>query len=238
MAVSSRFYAPLVDAFEARGWDAVALSRRGFDPDLPPASRGVDWSYDDEITDLADAVTKARAEEPERPVVVLGHSLGAQLAAGHQLHREPADACVAVGASIPHARYYPYAGLPLRGLASVIPMVARLRGHLPPPFFGGPGARTMMSEWARMVRTGRPPFEIPHRITTPTLMVRLDRDRYALPASNDWFAELLLDPDVTTRWTYTRDEVPDGGTTHHIHWVRTPQPVVDRIVEWWDELGR
>jgi hypothetical protein len=28
--------------------------------------------------------------------------------------------------------------------------------------------------------------------------------------------------------------VPEGGSTHHIHWVRTPGPVADRVVAWWD----
>jgi predicted alpha/beta hydrolase len=234
MAVSARFYLPLVEAFAARGWEAVALPRRGYELGSPVASRGTDWSYDDEITDIADTVTKARAEDPDRPVILLGHSLGAQLGAGHQLHREPADGFVAVGASIPHARYYP---LGLRGLAAMIPVVARVRGFLPRPFFGGPGARTMMSEWARMVRTGRPPFDVPSRITTPTLMVRLEGDTYALPASNDYFADLLLEPSTTTTWDYPKGAVPDGGNTHHIHWARTPDPVVDRIVEWWGEIS-
>jgi predicted alpha/beta hydrolase len=235
MAVSSRFYAPLVDAFAERGWDAVALPRRGFERELPVAARDVDWSYDDEISDIADAVAKARAEDPTRPVIVLGHSLGAQLGAGHQLHRDPADGFVCVAASVPHAPYFPYAGVPLRILGSLIPVVARVRGFLPPPFFGGPGAQTMMREWARLVRTGKPPFTVPHRITTPTLSVRLEGDTYAVAPSNARFVELFIDPPALTEWTYRKDAVPEGGSTHHIHWVRTPRPVADRVVAWWDE---
>src|SRR5687768_15432849 len=235
MAVSSRFYAPLVDAFAERDWDAVALPRRGFEREMPVASRDVDWSYDDEISDIADAVAKARAEDPARSVIVLGHSLGAQLGAGHQLHRDPADGFVCVAASVPHAPYFPYAGVPLRILGSLIPVVARVRGFLPPPFFGGPGARTMMREWARLVRTGKPPFTVPHRITTPTLSVRLEGDTYAVAPSNSRFVELFIDPPALTEWTYRKDAVPEGGSTHHIHWVRTPGPVAERVVAWWNE---
>ncbi len=231
MAVPSRLYAPLVDAFAARGWEAVALPRRGFEKGQPVASRRNDWSYGDEIDDIADAVAKARAEEPDRPVILLGHSLGSQLGAGHQLHRDPADAFVCVAASVPYWRFY---GLPLRFLASMIPVVAGLRGFVPPPFFGAPGARTLMREWARFVRTGRPPFVVPHRITTPTLAVRLEGDTYALPVSTDRYLELFVDPGALSEWTYPKADVPDGGTTHHVHWVRTPGPVADRIVAWWD----
>ena len=234
MAIPSRFYTPLVDAFTERGWDAVALPRRGFEPGAPVASRAVDWSYDDEIGDIADAVAKARADEPDRPVVLLGHSLGAQLGAGHQLHREPADGFVCVAASLPHARYFPYAGIPLRTLATLIPIVTAMRGFQPKPLFGAPGARTMMREWARIVRTGKPPYGVPHRITTPTLSIRLEDDTYALPASNRWYVESLVDPAAVTEWEYAKDVVPPGGTTHHVHWVRTPGPVADRVVEWWE----
>ena len=237
MAVSSRFYAPLVDAFVERGWDADALPRRGFERGLPVASRKVDWSYDDEINDMADAVAKARAEDSSRPVIILGHSLGSQLGAGHQLHRDPADGFVGVAASVPHAKYFSRAGIPVMTLATLLPAVVAVRGFVPPPFFGAPGARTMMREWSRMVRTGKPPFPVPDRITSPTLVARLEGDTFAVPASTDRFAELLVHSSALTQWTYREDAVPEGGSTHHIHWVRTPGPVADRVVTWWDELA-
>lgn len=61
---------------------------------MPRAESGCtneDWSYRDEIDDIAQAVTTARAESPGRSVLLLGHSLGGQLVAGHELTRPPAD---------------------------------------------------------------------------------------------------------------------------------------------------
>lgn len=237
MAVPSGFYRPLVDELESRGWQARALPTRGFERGEPAASRSHDWSYDDEIRAIAEAVAEARAEQPDRPVVLLGHSLGAQLVAGHQLHHEPADGFVTVGASVPHFRTYPYGGLPVLAMGLAVPVVTRVRGYLPKPFFGGPGAQTLMREWARFVRTGQPPYEVPQRIMSPTLVVQLQGDTYAVSASNKVFTDLMIDPAVVTRWVYThaaaRDADPAGGTTHHVQWVRTPAPVVDRIVDWW-----
>jgi predicted alpha/beta hydrolase len=92
----------------------------------------------------------------------------------------------------------------------------------------------MMREWARFVRTGKPPFAVAQRITTPTLSVRLEGDTYAVAASNSRFVELFIDPQALTEWTYRKDAVPDGGSTHHIHWVRTPGPVADQVVAWWE----
>jgi predicted alpha/beta hydrolase len=235
MAVPSGFYRPLVEELEGRGWQARALPNRGFERGAPIASRSDDWSYADEIQAIADAVASARADDPDRPVILLGHSLGAQLSAGHQLHHPPADGFVTIGASVPHFRSYPYGGVPVLAMGVLVPVVTRLRGFLPRPFFGGPGARTLMREWARFVRSGTPPFEVPHRITSPTLVVQLQGDTYAVSRSNKVFTAMMIEPDAVTRWVYTRDAAPDGGTTHHVQWVKTPAVVVDRMLEWWKQ---
>ncbi len=238
MAVPSGYYRPLVAELESRGWDARALPTRGFERGEPVASRSYDWSYADEMLAIADAVAKARAEDPDRPVILLGHSLGAQLGAGHQIHHPPADGFVTVGASVPHFRSYPYGGLGVLLLGVSVPVATRLRGYLPKPFFGAPGAQTLMREWARFVRSGRPPFEVVRRITTPTLVVQLQGDTYAVSASNKVFTDMMVDPDVVTRWVYLKDAVPAGGTTHHVQWVKTPGPVVDRIIDWFEHTPR
>jgi predicted alpha/beta hydrolase len=236
MAVPSRFYRPLVAAFEDVGWTARALGRRGFEPDGPVASRRADWSYADEIDDLAAAVRAARAEQPDRPVLLLGHSLGAQLAVGLQQRPDRAvhaDGLVVVGASTPHHRYYPYGGLPMLAFASAIPTVTLTRGYLPRPAFGAPGARTLMREWAHFVRTGRPPFDVVGPVRTPSLVVHLQGDAYAVSAANKRFVEQFLDPAAVTRWVYTRDDVPEGGTTDHVRWVKHPSAVVQHVLGWW-----
>ena len=108
MAVPSVFYRPVVAAFEERGWDAIALPHTGFERGEPPASRSNDWSYADEMQRIADAVAKARAEAPERTVILIGHSLGSQISAGHQLHHPPADGFVAIGASVPQGAAFQF----------------------------------------------------------------------------------------------------------------------------------
>lgn len=238
MAVPSGFYRPLVAAFAERDWEAQALPTRGFERGEDPASRTHDWSYDDEIAAIADAVAKARAENPDRPVILLGHSLGSQLGAGHQIHRDPADAFVTVGASVPHFRSYPRGGVPVLFMGASVPVLTRLYGYLPKPFFGGPGARTLMREWAHMVRTGRPPFAVPHKITTPSLVIQLQGDVYAVSKANKKFIAMFIDPSALTRWVYAKDKTPEGGSTDHVLWVKTPGVVVDKIVNWFNDLDR
>lgn len=238
MGIGSRYYRPVVEAFEERGWAARTVSRRGFEPDLPRASRAHDWSYADEVGDLADAVAAARAEDPVRPVLLLGHSLGGQLGVAHQLTREPADGLVTVGGCLPHHRNYPRAGLHVAAMgALVVPVLTTLFGHLPRPAFGGPGARTLMREWARMAVTGRTPFPSERPVTTPSLVVTLEGDRLAPASAVDAFADRLFDVRTLTRWTYRTVDVPPGASNDHVAWVRSPGPVVDRVVAWWATTG-
>lgn len=235
MAVPSWFYRPLVAAFEAQGWEARALGRRGFEEGGPVASRAADWSYEDEIQDVADAVAKARAEEPDRPVLLLGHSLGGQVSTFHDLLHTPSDGLVLVGVSVPHFRSYPYGGLPVLLMGGAVPVLTRAFGFLPKPAFGAPGARTLMREWAHWVRTGRPPVVITQKVVTPSLVVKLQADAYAVSRATDAFVDLALDTDHVTRWTYTRDQAPDGGTTDHVQWVKKPEVVVAKVLKWWAE---
>ncbi|MCW2867838.1 MAG: putative hydrolase, alpha/beta hydrolase family [Marmoricola sp.] len=236
MAIGSAYYRPVVEELTARGCVARALPRRGFEPGGPGAGRAHDWSYADEIGDIADAVAQAREEHPDRPVLLLGHSLGGQLAAGHELTRTPVDGLVTVGGCLPHFRDYPYAGLHIAAMgALVVPTLTTVFGYLPRPAFGGPGARTLMREWARMAVTGHPPYAVEQRVRTPSLLISLEGDDLAPARAVDAFARRLFEREAVTRWHYRDADVPPEASNDHVAWVRSPATVVDRVLRWWAE---
>lgn len=235
MGIGSWFYKPLVAAFEEIGWEAIALPRRGFEDRTVTASRRLDWTYQDEIDTIADAVRTARSEQVGRPVLLLGHSLGGQLVAGYAAAGGDADGLVTVGGAVPYFRHFPYGGLPLAAMAAVIvPTLTAAFGYLPKPAFGGPGARTFMREWARMVLSGRPAFPVEDSIRTPALVVSLEGDSLSPEGAVEAFGRDLFDATSLTRWHYTDREVPDGASNDHIDWVRAPEAVVAKVALWWN----
>ncbi len=141
-----------------------------------------------------------------------------------------------MGASLPYHRTYPWKAPHIAAMgAVVIPVLTRVFGYLPKPAFGGPGARTLMREWAHMAVTGEPPYPVDGVVETPSLHVPFSGDAYAPKSSVDHFVALLFDRDLVSRWHYRDEEAVDSTSNDHIGWVRAPAPVVDRIIEWWGD---
>lgn len=235
MAVGSWFYGPVTAAFESQGWDVRVLPRRGFENGAPKAGPKNDWTYADEIRVIEEAVVEARSEDPNRSVVIVGHSLGGHLGAAVQLGDHPADGLVNIGTSTPHYRYYGVRAPGLLAMAAAVRPAAKLSGYLHKPFFGAPGAKTLMSEWATTIITGEMPYDLSSKVSLPALSVHLQGDSYSVKAAVRYFERANFEADSLTRWTYLKKDTPPGGTTHHVHWARHPGPVVEYIVKWWDE---
>ncbi|GAC70306.1 serine aminopeptidase domain-containing protein [Gordonia soli] len=232
MAVPARVYRHLVAAFADVGWSAEVVARRGIDDGSDAPSRRNDWSYADESADLAAAVRRVRADR-SGSVIVVGHSLGAQLAI-HLAATNPQqpDGIVTVAGSIPHFRHYPWCGVRELAVAEAVVIRTATAGYWPTPGFGAPAPRTLMREWARMVLSGQAPFPVDGRVTTPTLSIRLAGDALvSAPAARH--LESAIAAAARTVWTYGDADRPEGGSLDHIRWARTPQPVVARVRDWW-----
>lgn len=233
MAVGSWFYRPLASAFIEHGWDVQVLPRRGFESGEPKASPQHDWSYRDETEVIEAAISASRVANRERPVVVVGHSLGGHLGTAAQLGDFPADALVLIGTASPYFRHYGIRSLGLLAMGAVVGPAARASGYLRKPFFGAPGAKTLMSEWAQIIMTGNMPFDTTRKVSTPTLSVHLQGDSLSVRSAVRLFEQENFEPDALTTWTYLKKDTPEGGSTDHVQWVKHPGPVVDYIVNWW-----
>ena len=177
--------------------------------------------------DLRDVVRAVRERAPGRPVHLVCHSLGGQLAAALEAdHPGCFDGLVLTAAGTPHWRAYP-------GWTRAIPLVsthvllasARLRGVLDSKRLGRQPA-TLVADWARMARTGswaRGGHRTePRRF--PLLAVSFEGDSLAPRGAVDALCRLFPGADVTRRHL----SEPRG----HAGWLREPDALVAALRAW------
>jgi predicted alpha/beta hydrolase len=230
LGVPGRAYGRFARAMSATGLAVVTADYRGQgDSDLR-ITRESRFGYPELAEDLRDVAAAVRERAPGRPVHLVCHSLGGQLAAALEAgHPGSFDGLVLAAAGTPHWRAYPgrTRAIPLVGIQVQLAS-ARRRGVLDSKRFGRQSA-TLVADWARMARTGswaRGGHETaPRRF--PLLAVSFDGDSLAPPGAVDALCRLFPGADVTRR------HLPEPRG--HAGWLREPQALVDAVHAWLPE---
>ena len=161
MGVPASFYVRFADALGAATGADVEFADLPGQGERPERTRdGADFGYREIVEEeLPDWVARRRAEHPGRPILLLGHSLGGQLAllASATLAAR-IDGLVLIAAGTAHWRVWP-AGQ--RGRAWATVQVIRAVSALWPWYpghllgFGGDQPRRLMRDWGHNATTGR-----------------------------------------------------------------------------------
>ncbi|WP_431934937.1 alpha/beta hydrolase family protein [Micromonospora sp. RP3T] len=236
MGVRARYYRPFAAALRDAGLAVIVADLRGTGESTPAPARTCRYGYAELATDVGAVLDALKPRLDGRVRVLLGHSLGGQVAVLHQaLHdagRVDGLALVAVG--LPWWRRYPgrrgWGVLPYtQGIAAV----ARLLGVWPGWGFGGRQASGVIRDWAHTARTGRFPTldgvdaeAAVRRIRTPVLAVSVDDDQYTPHETLDHLCDKLTGAPVT-RHRYTVTEA--GTALDHFTWVRAAAPLAARV---------
>jgi predicted alpha/beta hydrolase len=233
MGVRARYYRPFAAALRAAGLGVVVADLRGTGESTPVPSRADRYGYAELAHDVGAVLAALKPRLDGRPTILLGHSLGGQVALAHlALHGTDAvDGVVLVASGIPHWRSFPgargYGVLPYtQGVAAT----TRLLGVWPGWGFGGRQARGVIRDWAHTARTGRYPVldgvDVEAALRTvelPVLGVSVDDDQYTPHPVVDLLCDKLAGAAVVReRLTVARA----GAPLDHFTWVRAGAPVV------------
>lgn len=232
MGMPAGYYAKLATALAEVGWTAAVMEQRGHEE---TGGRLPGWRYDFGYAELIDDVDAAvgLVGRAGADVYLLGHSLGGQIGSAYAAeHPDRVAGLILVAASSPYWRGYGTVFLPMSQLMGLLPRVV---GHFPGKHvrFAGREARGVMTDWARLARTGeitsgRP--RVDHgpalaRLTLPALAVSIEGDTLAPPASVERLTELM--PGIELERVHLADEGID-----HFRWARRPESVVPMIDAW------
>jgi len=246
LGVPLHYYRPLLGRWAGLGYRVYGLELRGMPQSSTADVRAHDFGYHHALALDIPAAVAAAGIAP--PFLLVGHSLGGQLAllyAAGRPHDARAVATVASG-STHHGAFASRRGRAKRhGQLALIRAITRVFGWFPGHLvgFGGRQPRTMMADWGFEGRTGR--FVLTgsaadHEaelaaLDLPVLMLSLDGDPIVPRVSSDHLGARLTAARLTTEHVAGIDGVPFD----HFRWARrTPDAVLAPLTAWLERLPR
>jgi predicted alpha/beta hydrolase len=236
MGVPARYYRPFAAALRERGLAVVVVDLRGTGASTPAPSRGSRYGYAELVDDVGAVLAHLRAGAPDRPVYLVGHSLGGQAALLHAALTDESDvdglALVAVG--LPYWRVYPRrVRVGVLGFTQAIAGVTALLRVWPGWSFGGVQARGVIRDWAFSARHGRYPRlrgedtqAALGRLALPVLAISVDDDQFTPSPTVDHLCAMLGSAHLE-RVHVTAAEA--GARLDHFLWVRACAPIAARV---------
>lgn len=248
MGVGGRFYEPFAAALaRACGGDGIAVDLLS-----SGAARRRDVGYREIVEEELPALVALHREAfPGRPLYLVGHSLGGQLAvlASSRLQGQ-VDGLVLVAAGTAHHRRWPHGQrLRARCAVAVISAASVLLPWYPGHWlgFGGAQPRRLMRDWRFNAGSGRYRLHGSGlgadalaaalcEVELPVLSLEIAGDTVAPEGA---IAELLAH---LPRASITRRRIDavasDRPWRRHFSWARSPQTVVPHIAQWLSSRGR
>ena len=253
MGVPARFYQPMMQALaDATGGPVYTAELRGQGDSAERAERGADFGYREIVEeDLPRWIDHLSFHHPHRRIVLLGHSLGGQLAvlASAALARR-LSALVLVAAGTAHHRVWP---APQRARARLAVHAIALAARLLPWYpgrrlgFGGNQPRRLMRDWSFNAFTGRYRLEGSTRdeyaleralreVELPVLALQLPDDPVAPPGARDELLARLPNSVITRR--ELAHHAAGSPWQRHFDWVRRPNAMARQVAAWLQPLHR
>jgi predicted alpha/beta hydrolase len=237
----------LAELFARSGYRAIAFDFRGHGDSEPAAGAGGSWSFDDLVrTDMPSVAACARARWERLPLVVVGHSLGGNVALASQgLGVLGADALVLVATNMWSRRHEPSLRrwLVKRTVVEAFDRVCRRRGYFPARALrigSDDEAALYMSALSRVVRRGRwtsddgrdDYADLTSRVDIPVATVASDGDRlFCRPECAERMVERVRGRKLVERLRRSDD---GGGAPGHMGIVTSARvrEVYLRIIDW------
>lgn len=233
MGMPAGYYERLCAAFADAGLNAVLTELRGHEgPNDGPGGRipshRYDFGYREMLADLDASVAEAERQFPGAPIVLLGHSMGGQIAIAYVAAQPGRIAgLVLIGSGTPYWRRFGVALLPI---APLFVLTGQVLGHFPGTLFkfAGRESKGLIRDWGRLALTGRLTGATRAQldaVTLPVLAFTIAGDSLAPADSVRGLVDQVPHADVA--WEHLDEEGID-----HFKWARRPETVIPLITGW------
>jgi predicted alpha/beta hydrolase len=231
MGTPARFYRPLATALGEAGIAAVVVDLRGTGSSTPVPSRSSRYGYADLAGDVGAVLDALKPRPDGRKRYLLGHSLGGQACAIHLARHSDADVDGLILVAVGLPWYRSYSGTRRFGVLGYTQWISATTALLrvwPGWGFGGRQARGVIRDWGFTARHGRFPrldgAEVDlSAVRIPVLAISVAMDRYTPKGTMDHLCGLLSSAPI--------NRVHLADNLDHFTWVRSPNAVAARVVE-------
>jgi len=237
LGTPAAYYQAFAEALNAAGYSVLSPELPGTGASLPRPARGVDYGYLDLVERyLPPLAALARDRAPGLPLLLAGHSLGAQIEALALLRGGVrADALLAIASC--HIHYRNWDGVDrfkVYSAALLATLLAASLGFFPGRRlgFGGPQPAHLMRDWSATIRGGRFPGQTRPQSQPgmpPALALAYEGDFMSPPRAA---AELAA---MVGGETQVLNRSWPGSA--HFSWCRHPGPTVAAIERWLRQHG-
>ena len=242
MGVPASYYRPFLQRLHERGLSAVSLDLRGQGEAGPQPRRGIRHGYQTLIDDTDAVLDLVEREFPQAPRLLVGHSLGGQIALLHAAaHPDRVRGVTLLASGSVWFRSFPgLQGWKNLAATQLVAAVSTLLGCWPGERlgFGGRPPTGVMRDWARQGRTSRyrltgsdTDYEAALRaLELPLLTVSVEGDELAPPSSVDHLARKAAGAEWTRR--HYSCEIAQAPKLGHYAWVYNSGELARWIDEW------
>lgn len=237
MGTPAKYYDRFARALVERGHPVVRVRWRDEDREFPINNPGYGYADLAEI-DAPAAISWAREEFGDDPIV-LGHSLGGQIASISAAGSGPLTGIALIASGTNYWRGSGFRwGLGVGAVSVIAPLIVRIFGYWPGGRlgFGGRQSATVIRDWARLGRTGR--FAPEHaksdlegqlkNFSGPVLSLTISGDIYVSKGATESLLTKLSSAQIE-RHRWSPDERSHRG---HFGWTRAESEPAEIIHEW------
>lgn len=236
-------YLHFASSLNQQGHNVVLCEQRGHGASKLTPSHQCDWSYDVIIKNDLKAILQWVNKKNPGKKYLLGHSIGGQYATiGATLFAEYFDGLILVAAGMPYHRAHPIPmNLALFLGSFIIPPISTILGYFPMKTImmgQGAEAKTLMNEWAMLVRTNDfrhlSGFETTleqaiSQYKGPILNVHYEDDFFVPPKCNQCLIRRFNDKKVRSV-LFTQSDLDHKAD--HFEFLKKPRITVDAIEQW------